>query len=84
MYNKLKNVRFILQYFGVLVPILLLALTFSPFTENFSVTMLLIIIIVFTLISTIYSFIVVRDITDNLESENKKKWYKLTPINNTK
>lgn len=73
MYSKLKNVRFILYYFGVLTPIPLLVLTFSPLTEEYSGVMFLTIIIALMLISTIYSFIVIRDITDKLESENKKR-----------
>lgn len=73
MYSKLKNVRFMLNYFGVLMPLMSLILTFSPLTESYSVKMLLVIIIVMMLVSTIYSFIIVRDITDELENERVKK-----------
>lgn len=69
MYSKLKNVRFMLNYFGVYAPLMLLILTFSPLTESYSVVMLLVIIIIMMLVSSIYSFVIVRKITDKLEKE---------------
>lgn len=72
MYTKLKNVRFMLYYFGVYAPVLLLILTFSPLTEAYSVKMFLIIIIVLLLISTIYSLVVVRGILEQLKREQHR------------